>query len=108
MISREDYKEPKVSPCWDFFGIGYMSKESEDERRRYKLTKVNIPLPNERLRSFEDKIWFEERLLVTAKKNKKRRIVEEGSSSVARDEGGAAHQANKQPHGGIPLPQPYE
>jgi hypothetical protein len=33
-----------------------MKKESGDERRRYKLTKVNIPLPNERSRSFEDKI----------------------------------------------------
>jgi hypothetical protein len=38
----------------------------------------------------------------------KRRIVEEGSSSLAQDEGGVAHQANKQPHGGIPLLQPYE
>jgi hypothetical protein len=38
----------------------------------------------------------------------KKEIVEEGSSSVAQDEGGAAHQANKQPHGGIPWPQPYE
>jgi hypothetical protein len=37
----------------------------------------------------------------------KRRIVEEGSSSIAQD-GGAAHEANKQPHGGIPLLQPYE
>jgi hypothetical protein len=27
-----------------------------EEKRRYKLAKVNIPLPNERLRSFEDKI----------------------------------------------------
>jgi hypothetical protein len=52
MISREDYKEPQISPCRDFFGI----EESGDERRRYKLTKVNIPLPNERPRLFEDKI----------------------------------------------------
>jgi hypothetical protein len=42
------------------------------------------------------------------RKNKKRRIVEEGSSSVAQDEGGAAYQANKQQHGGITLPPPYE
>jgi hypothetical protein len=59
--------------------------------------KVNIPLSNERPRSFGDKIWLEERLLVMAKKNKKRRIVEEGSSFVAQDEGGAADEANKQP-----------
>jgi hypothetical protein len=45
---------------------------------------------------------------VPTKKRLKRRIVEEGSSPVAQDEGGVAHQANKQPHGEIPLPQPYE
>jgi hypothetical protein len=53
------------------------------------------------------KIWLEESLLMSANKNEKRRIVEKGSSSVAQDEGGAAHQANKQPHGGIPFPPPY-
>jgi hypothetical protein len=26
MISREDYKEPKLSPCQDFFGIEYMKQ----------------------------------------------------------------------------------
>jgi hypothetical protein len=26
MISREDYKEPKLSPCRDFFGIEYMKQ----------------------------------------------------------------------------------
>jgi hypothetical protein len=26
MISREDYKEPKISPCLDFFGIEYMKQ----------------------------------------------------------------------------------
>jgi hypothetical protein len=26
MISREDYKEPKISHCRDFFGIEYMIK----------------------------------------------------------------------------------
>jgi hypothetical protein len=37
--------------------------------------KVNIPLSNERPRSFGDKIWLEERLLVTAKKNKKEELL---------------------------------
>jgi hypothetical protein len=26
MISREDYKEPKISPCRDLFGIEYMKQ----------------------------------------------------------------------------------
>jgi hypothetical protein len=26
MISGEDYKEPKISPHWDFFGIEYMKQ----------------------------------------------------------------------------------
>jgi hypothetical protein len=26
MISREDYKEPKISPCRDFFGIEYIKQ----------------------------------------------------------------------------------
>jgi hypothetical protein len=39
------------------------------------LTKVNIALPNERLRSFGDKIWLEERLLVMAKTNKKEELL---------------------------------
>ena len=59
MISGEDNKEPKISPCRDFFGIEYMKQGkfiSGDERRRYKLTKINVPLPNMRLRLNEDKI----------------------------------------------------
>jgi hypothetical protein len=43
---------------------------------------------------------------VPTKRNKRRIIVEEGSSSATQDEGGAAHQANKQPYGGIPMPPP--
>jgi hypothetical protein len=54
-----------------------------------------------------DKNWLEEEILVPTKKNKRGSIVEEGSSSSTQDEGGAAHQANKQPHGGIPMPPPY-
>jgi hypothetical protein len=39
---------------------------------------------------------LEEGFLVPTKKIKKE-IVSEGSSSAAQDEGGAAHEANKQP-----------
>jgi hypothetical protein len=45
---------------------------SGDERRGFKVAKVNLPLPNGRLRLFlegkED--WLEEGLLVPAKKEK--------------------------------------
>jgi hypothetical protein len=48
------------------------------------VAKVNLPLPDARLRLFiqgkED--WLEEGLLVPARKNKRGRIAEEGSSST--------------------------
>jgi hypothetical protein len=48
------------------------------------VAKVNLPLPDPRLRLFiqgkED--WLEEGLLVPTRKNKRGRIVEEGSSSA--------------------------
>jgi hypothetical protein len=72
-----------------------------DERGGFHVAKVNLPLPDPRLRLFiqgkED--WLEEGLLVPA------RIVEEGSSSA--QEGGA--QQNYVPlFGGIPtLPSYY-
>jgi hypothetical protein len=54
-------------------GFDYMKKSkyvSGDERGRFKVAKVNLPLPDERLRIFlegkED--WLEEGLLVLAKK----------------------------------------
>jgi hypothetical protein len=70
------------------------------------VAKVNLPLPDPRLRLFvqgkED--WLEEGLHVPARKNKRGRIVEEGSSSV--QEGGA--QPNYvPPFGGIPTPLNY-
>jgi hypothetical protein len=48
-------RNPKFLLVGISLGSSTWSKESGDERRRYKLAKVNIPLPNERLRSFEDK-----------------------------------------------------
>jgi hypothetical protein len=79
---------------------------SGDERGGFKVAKVNLPLPDARLRLFiqgkED--WLEEGLLVPARKNKRGRIVEEGSSSA--QEGGA-QQNYVPPYGGILTPPSY-
>jgi hypothetical protein len=57
---------------------------SGDERGGFKVAKVNLPLPNARLRFFiqgkED--WLEEGHLVPTSKNKRGRIIEEGSSTA--------------------------
>jgi hypothetical protein len=79
---------------------------SGDERGGFKVAKVNLPLPDARLRLFiqgkED--WLEEGLLVPTRKNKRGRIVEEGSSSA--QEGGA--QQNYVPlYEGILTPPSY-
>jgi hypothetical protein len=70
------------------------------------VAKVNLPLPDPRLRLFiqgkED--WLEEGILVPAKKNKRGRIIEGGSSSA--QEGGA-QQNYVPPFGGIPTPPSY-
>jgi hypothetical protein len=78
---------------------------SRDERGGFNVVKVNLPLPDARLRLFlevkED--WLEEGLLVPVKKNKRGRIVEE-SSSAAQEEG--AQQNYVPPFGGIPVELP--
>jgi hypothetical protein len=90
-------------------GIDYLKQGkyiSGDERGCFKVVKVNLPLPDARLRLFlegnED--WLEEGLLVPAKKHKRGRIVEE-SSSAAQEEG--AQQNYVPPFGGIPSPPSY-
>jgi hypothetical protein len=57
---------------------------SGDERGGFKVAKVNLPLPDTRLRLFIQgkEEWLEEGFLVLTRKNKRERIVEEGSSSA--------------------------
>jgi hypothetical protein len=90
-------------------GFEYMKQGkyiSGDERGGFKVSKVNLPLPDARLILFiqgkED--WLEEGLLVSTRKSKRGRIVEEGSSSA--QEGGA-QQNYVPPYGGIPTPPEY-
>jgi hypothetical protein len=91
-------------------GLEYLKQGkyiSGDERGGFHVSKVNLPLPDARLRLFiqgrED--WLEEGLLVPAKKNKRERIVEEGSSSA---QAGSTQPNIVPPFGGIPtLPSYY-
>jgi hypothetical protein len=79
---------------------------SGDERGCFHVAKVNLPLPDPRLRLFiqrkED--WLEEGLLVPARKNKRGRIIEGGSSSAKE---GGAQQNYVPPYRGIPTPPSY-
>jgi hypothetical protein len=79
---------------------------SGDERGGFKVAKVNLPLPDGRLRLVlegkED--WLEEGLLVPAKKNKRERIIGEGSSTAQL---GGAQQNYVPPFGGISVPSSY-
>jgi hypothetical protein len=76
---------------------------SGEERGGFKVAKVNLPLPDGRLRLFHEgkEDWLEEGLLVPAKKNKRGRIIGEGSSMA--QEGGA-QQSYVPQFGGIPAP----
>jgi hypothetical protein len=78
---------------------------SGDERGGFKVAKVNLPLPNARLRLFiqgkED--WLEEGLLVPVRKNKRGKIVE--GSFAAQEHG--AQQNYVPPYGGTPTPPGY-
>jgi hypothetical protein len=69
------YKEPRASLTRDF-PFEYMKGSrniSEDDRGGFKVSKVNFPLSEGRLRLFLEgkKDWLEEGLLVSAKKNKR-------------------------------------
>jgi hypothetical protein len=79
---------------------------SGDKRGGFHVAKVNLLLPDPRLRLFiqgrED--WLEEGLLVPARKNKRGRIVEEGSSSA---QAGGAQPNYVPPFWGIPTPPSY-
>jgi hypothetical protein len=78
---------------------------SGNDRGGFHVAKVNLPLPDSRLRLFiqgkED--WLEEGLLVPAKKNKRGRIIEGSSSAQA----GGAQPNYVPPFGGIPTPPSY-
>jgi hypothetical protein len=110
LLKAGNFKNPKHLLPRTSLGFEYLKQGkyiSGDERGGFNVGKVNLPLPDPRLRLFiqwkED--WLEEGLLVSARKNKRGRIVEEGSSSA--QEVGA--QQNYVPlYGGIPtLPSYY-
>jgi hypothetical protein len=79
---------------------------SGDERGGFHVAKLNLPLPDPRLRLFiqgkED--WLEEGLLAPTKKNKRGKLVEEGSSS---SQEGGAQQNYVPPFREIPTPPSY-
>jgi hypothetical protein len=98
-------------------GFEYMKQGkyiSGDERGGFKVAKVNLPLPDGRLRLFlggkED--WLEEGILVPSKKNKRGRIIGEGSSTT--QEGGAQQRRRvtmvvyQCKYGGVVQPCPHQ
>jgi hypothetical protein len=90
-------------------GYEYMKQGkyiSGNERGGFKVAKVNLPLPDRRLRLFieEKEYWLEEGILLPARMNKCGRIIEEGSPSALE---GGAQQNYVPPFGGIPTPPSY-
>jgi hypothetical protein len=90
-------------------GLEYLKQGkyiSGDERGGFHVARVNLPLPDPRLRLFiQGRVhWLEEGLLVLAKENKRGRIVEVGSSSA---QAGSAQPNVVPPFGGIPTPPSY-
>jgi hypothetical protein len=80
-------RNPEHLLAWTSLGFEYMKQGkyiSGDERGGFKVAKVNLPLPDGRLRLFLEgkQDWLEEGLLVPAKKNKRGRIIGEGSSTT--------------------------
>jgi hypothetical protein len=82
-------RNPKHLLAGTSLGFDYMKQGkyiSGDERAGFKVAKVNLPIPDGRLRLFiegkED--WLEEGLLVPAKK-KRGRIIGEGSSTAKKE-----------------------
>jgi hypothetical protein len=49
MISREDYKEPKISPCREFFGDRVHEARKVEMREKVQ---VDVPLSNMGLNLF--------------------------------------------------------
>jgi hypothetical protein len=102
-------KNPKHLLPGTSLGFEYMKQGkniSGDERRGFKVAKVNLPLPDGRLRLFLEgkENWLEEGLLLPVKKNKRGMIIGEGSSTA--QEGGA--QQNYVPQfGGTPASPSY-
>jgi hypothetical protein len=85
-----------------------------DEREGFKVAKVNLPLPDGRLRLFleGEEDWLEEGLLVPAKKNKRGRIICEGfftaqeggaQQNYVPPFGGISDAANASYYGGVPM-----